>query len=216
MTTRFAVLIDGDNVGAQHLDQIRRSACARGQVDIWRTYADASLRKDWDAQPGVRLIHAGTGKNAADILLSIDAMVLAFRDDVGGFVIVSSDGDFSHVASRLRELGRPVIGMGEAKTPAVFRAACTEFEVIGNPKPMHCVTDLDRQIRTTIAQHSKNGQGMRLAELAAKMYSSHGVRISSLPEKRWRSYLITRVSLYDVDPKGAAAKVRFKPAGFVV
>lgn len=212
--TRFAVLIDGDNIGAQHFARIRRIASDRGRVDIWRVYANAGLRQDWDAQPGVRLIHAGAGKNAADVLLSIDAMELALRDGVEGFVIASSDGDFAHIANRLREGGRAVVGVGEGKTPPCFRAACTVFEAIEDTSPMHKLSELDRKVCAMIAEHNKDGHGMRLAELAPKMYSSHGIRIRSLPESCWRNYLTTRPELYSVDPKGAKARVRFKPKGF--
>lgn len=215
MAPRFAVLVDGDNIGAQHVPAIRRIARARGSADIWRVYADAGLRKDWQEAHGFRLIHAGAGKNAADILLAIDAMDLALRDGIGGFVIASSDGDFSHVAHRLREDGRCVIGVGEAKTPPAFRAACSAFEQLGEADPNRIMPKpLDMNIRNMIAQHSTNGQGMRIVDLAPRMYSSHGVRISTLQEKTWRGYLSKRSDLFDLDPRGPDAKVRFKPAGF--
>lgn len=214
MTTRFAVLVDGDNIGAQHAARIRQIALARGTPDIWRVYADATRRTTWDDTPGFRLVHAGTGKNAADVLLAIDAMELALRDGISGFLIATSDGDFSHVAQRLRETARCVIGVGEGKTPAAFRASCSDFECLGTGAPPQSASELDRKIRTMIAQHSQKGEGMRIAELAPKMHSSHGIRISALPEKTWRGYLSKRKGLYDLDPKGPEAKVRFRPAGF--
>lgn len=162
----------------------------------------------------MRLIHAGAGKNAADVLLSIDAMELALRDGVEGFVIASSDGDFAHIANRLREGGRAVVGVGEGKTPPCFRAACTVFEAINVDPPDQPVKELDLNIRTMIAQHSTKAQGMKLAELALEMHKNHGVRISTLPEKTWRGYLLKRPALYEVDPKGPEAKVRFRPAAF--
>ena len=67
------------------------------------------------------------GKNATDSTLIIDAMDILYTDSVDGFCIVSSDGDFTRLASRLRESGMHVIGMGENKTPRSFRAACTVF-----------------------------------------------------------------------------------------
>lgn len=65
-----------------------------------------------------------------------------------------------------------------------------------------------------IVLHSKTGQGMRIAELAPKMHNAHGVKISSLPEGTWRAYLSKRPALYELDPRGQEAKVRFVPEGF--
>ena len=67
------------------------------------------------------------GKNATDSALIIDAMDILYTGNVEGFCIVSSDSDFTRLASRLRESGMEVIGMGEEKTPRSFRAACTVF-----------------------------------------------------------------------------------------
>lgn len=67
------------------------------------------------------------GKNATDSTLIIDAMDILYTNNVDGFCIVSSDGDFTRLASRLRESGMDVIGMGESKTPRSFRAACSVF-----------------------------------------------------------------------------------------
>ncbi len=80
------------------------------------------------------MIHSGSGKNAADLRLCIDALDLAHRHKLDGFAIASSDGDFGHLAHYLRETGFIVIGIGEAKTPQGFRLACTRFEVL-QPTP---------------------------------------------------------------------------------
>ncbi|MEZ5723187.1 MAG: NYN domain-containing protein [Paracoccaceae bacterium] len=82
--------------------------------------------------PGIRFVHAGTGKNAADLLLSIDAVELALREGYEMFVIASSDGDFSHLAIRLRETGHLVVGCGVATAPARFRTACSRFVELGS------------------------------------------------------------------------------------
>ncbi|XZQ28139.1 NYN domain-containing protein [Rhodobacter capsulatus] len=89
---------------------------------------------DWQGGPeGFRLMHAGTGKNASDLLLALDAMELALREGVTRFVIASSDRDFSHLAQRLREYGRQVTGIGETKTPQIFRDACETFLTLPLP-----------------------------------------------------------------------------------
>jgi len=194
-----------------------------GRLDLARVYGGAQPATDWMTAAGFRFIHAGAGKNAADLLLSIDAVeTLLERNEIRTFVIVTSDGDFSHLAHRLRERGAEVHGLGEDKTPVFFRAACSEFAILktrsaGTTQKLESenhLTELDKQIRRMIASHSKNGQGMKIAELAPKMHSAHDVKISSRPERTWRAYLSNRPLLYQLDPRGAEAKVRFIPDGF--
>ncbi|MCB2133328.1 MAG: NYN domain-containing protein, partial [Rhodobacteraceae bacterium] len=175
----------------------------------------------------------GIGKNAADLLLSIEAMELAMSQAFSSVVIASSDGDFTHLATRLRERGLCVIGVGEDKAPKAFRGACTRFDVVGArtaeaapaaPKPVPAaerpverkdgVSDLDLRIRDMIRQHSTKAQGMRITDLNPAMSKAHGTRISLQPERSWRAYLAARPALYDLDPRGPEAKVRFRPAGF--
>jgi len=229
---RAAVLVDGDNVAATHAGRILAEAGRLGRVDVARVYAAACRPSGWLAAPGFRLVHAGSGKNGADLLLCLDAMELAHLDGFACFAIATSDRDFTHLAQRLRERGRHVLGLGEAKAPAQFRAACTSFIVLAPkspaqkppptpvpapaapPDPAAEIGKLDLQIRAMIAQHSRNGRGMRLVELAPKMHTAHGVRISTFPEKNWHTYLSRRPELYDLDPRGPEAMIRFRPEGF--
>ncbi|PIE07255.1 MAG: NYN domain-containing protein [Rhodobacterales bacterium] len=222
--TRVAIFIDGDNISASHAARIAEIGRAEGQVEVHRAYGNASNGSGWDDIPGVTLKHAGTGKNAADLLLSIDAIELALTGAVERFILASSDGDFTHLATRLREKGITVLGCGEAKAPARFQAACTRFvELSANaggaladriatthPGP----TQLDRNIREVIAQHSQNGKGMRLVDLNIKMRERWDIRVSTYPEGNWRSYFTRRPELFAIDPKGPDAFVRFLPGGF--
>ncbi len=128
----------------------------------------------------------------------------------------------AHIATRLREYGATVIGIGEAKAPSAFRACCTDFVEIGTtnsvrlvPKPATNITDMDLNIRLMIAAHSAKGAGMRIAELAPKMHCQHGIRISTYLERTWRAYLVSRPLLYELDPRGPEAMVRFRPEGFL-
>ena len=156
---------------------------------------------------GFRPILAGAGKNAADCLMCIDAVELALSGEFNAFALASSDGDFTHLAHRLRERGKVVLGLGEAKAPKIFRKACTAFvELAGVDRPTAAIpspacSPLDVEIRSMIATHSRNGAGMRLVELAPKMHSAHGVRISQQPERTWRAYLAARPAMYDLDPR---------------
>ncbi|MDK3017305.1 NYN domain-containing protein [Pseudodonghicola flavimaris] len=233
MEDSIAILVDGDNLSAAHAPDLRRIAEALGRPTVLRVYGDFSRALAWQAAPGFRLCHAGNGKNAADLLMTVEAMELALEHDFGALILASSDGDFSHLALRLRERGMTIVGAGEAKAPQHFRAACNRFLELGQAAPTprppaHCPselpaptaerpdrpTPLDLQIRAMIATHSKQGRGMPLAALSPMMHTAHGVRISTLPEKTWRSYLTARKTLYDLDPRGPGAMVRFRPEGF--
>ncbi|MEJ6397003.1 NYN domain-containing protein [Yoonia sp. 208BN28-4] len=222
MSNSIAVLVDGDNVSPSHARQIIAHAATCGQLQTMRVYCDASSGTGWHAADQFQVMHAGAGKNAADVLLALDALELALLRGVRHFVIASSDGDFSHVATRLRDHGAHVTGMGEAKAPAHFRAKCSAFANLGDATAGQAtkgentgdIAQLDQQIRSMIAVHSTNGEGMQIAQLAPKMHQKYAVRISTLPEKTWRGYLSARPNLFALDPKGKDARVRFLPQGF--
>ncbi|WP_247651374.1 NYN domain-containing protein [Roseovarius autotrophicus] len=221
MAEPVALLVDGDNISGKHAASILGIAAKHGDPSVVRAYLDAKLASDWHASIGYRLVHAGSGKNAADILLALDAMELILSRGMKCFIIATSDGDFTHLAHRLREHGAKVIGIGEVKAPQSFRATCSSFVEIQAPQALKLVprtpagvTEMDQKIRAIIAAHSKKGAGMRITDLAPKMHVQHGVRISTFPEKTWRSYLQARPGLFDLDPRGPEAKVRFRPEGF--
>lgn len=246
MTRRVALLVDGDNVPPALVSRILAEAEKLGRVDVARVYGAVSRNPGWDAVAGFRMMHAGSGKNGADLLLTIDAMELALLGGFEDFVLVSSDRDFSHLALRLRERGCHVLGLGEAKATAEFRAAFSRFVVLAevsvvkagtaavvkpvvvtpavvstaSPKANAEIVDgpevgkLDLLVRSLIAMHSSGGQGMRLAALGPKMHQAYRIKISTYPEKNWRDYLTKRPNLYEVDPRGTEAMVRFLPAGF--
>ncbi len=213
-----AVLIDGDNLSGKHAARIMQIAAALGRPTVLRAYVDAQRPSDWHAAHGFRLMHAGTGKNASDLLLALDAVELALRDDVDQFVIASSDGDFSHLALRLREYGAFVTGVGEAKTPQTFRAACADFVEIGAqhftsvPKPPAAEArgDLDNKIVALMTEQGCLSEGMRISALGPLMHARHGTRISTFPERTWRAYLKARPELYLLDPRGPEARVRLR------
>ncbi|MCE8509631.1 NYN domain-containing protein [Ruegeria pomeroyi] len=220
MKARVAVFADGDTIGAARAQEVLGTARQQGSFDHARVYLDVQRPGAWADQADWRSVHAGRGKNAADLLLTLDAMELALTGSFDCFVIASSDGDFAHLARRLREIGKRVVGIGEAKAPDGFRSACSLFVELGQKsaaavsvQTLAC-SELDRQIRSIIAKHSKNGQGMALAQLGPKMHRQFGTRISEYPERTWRGYLSARPDLYDLDAKGTDAMVRFLPAGF--
>lgn len=124
---RIALLVDGDNVSPTMAGSIRRRAETLGEVAIRRVYAANPPAGNWRDE-GFRAVTSGTGKNATDVLISIDAVHLSHTAGPDTFVIVSSDQDFTHLAHHLRERGLAVVGMGvAAKTPVAFRLACSGF-----------------------------------------------------------------------------------------
>ena len=139
-TPRLAVLIDADNVTARNASAILDEIAAFGEPSVRRVYGDWSSQalSQWKEQArdlGL-VMHqqsANTkGKNASDIGLVIDAMDILHAGKVDGFVLVSSDSDFTRLASRIREDGLQVIGIGEAKTPESLRKVCNRFVLIEN------------------------------------------------------------------------------------
>ena len=132
---RYAVLIDADNISSKYITSILDEMTKYGVVTYKRIYGDwtTSQATKWKKElmensiTPIQQFRNTVGKNATDSTLIIDAMDILYTDNVDGFCIVSSDGDFTRLASRLRESGMNVIGMGENKTPRSFRAACTVF-----------------------------------------------------------------------------------------
>lgn len=132
---RLAVLIDADNVPRNCIKGIMEEIAIYGTPTIKRIYGDwtspniggwkDSLLKN--AITPIQQYGYTTGKNSTDSAMIIDAMDILYSDRTDGFVIVSSDSDFTRLAIRLREAGQKVIGIGEKKTPNPFIVACDRF-----------------------------------------------------------------------------------------
>jgi uncharacterized LabA/DUF88 family protein len=132
---RLAVLIDADNIPYRLISGILEEIAKYGAPTFKRIYADWT-KPHVSGWKSVLLDHAitpvqqysyTTGKNSSDSALIIDAMDILYTGRVDGFCVVSSDSDFTRLATRLREAGMKVFGMGEQKTPSPFRAACDKF-----------------------------------------------------------------------------------------
>ena len=132
---RYAVLIDSDNISSKYISDILDEMTKYGVITYKRIYGDwtSTQANKWKKElmensiTPIQQFRNTVGKNATDSTLIIDAMDILYTNNVDGFCIVSSDGDFTRLASRLRESGMDVIGMGENKTPRSFRAACSVF-----------------------------------------------------------------------------------------
>lgn len=132
---RLAVLIDADNVPPHNIQAMMEEIARYGTPTIKRIYGDwtrPSLTQwkahllDYAISP-IQQFSYTSGKNATDSAMIIDAMDILYAGNVDGFCLVSSDSDFTKLATRLREAGKIVYGLGEMKTPNAFIAACDRF-----------------------------------------------------------------------------------------
>ncbi|MEZ5104119.1 MAG: NYN domain-containing protein [Draconibacterium sp.] len=132
---KLAVLIDGDNIPSAYVKEMMEEIAKYGNPTIKRIYGDWTkpILSKWknllleNAITPIQQYGYTQGKNATDSAMIIDAMDILYGEKVNGFCLVSSDSDFTRLATRLREAGMKVIGMGEKKTPEPFIVACDKF-----------------------------------------------------------------------------------------
>ena len=163
---KLAVLIDADNSQARIIEGLLDEIANYGVASVKRIYGDwtDTKLKGWKATLLEHGIHPmqqfayTTGKNATDSAMIIDAMDLLYTEKFDGFCIVSSDSDFTRLASRIRESGLTVYGFGEKKTPKSFMSACDKFiftenlrdeiaEVTGKSVKQKEIKDISKDIR---------------------------------------------------------------------
>ena len=143
---RIAVLIDADNVGASYVREIFNAVCRFGEPIVRRAYGTPQCFQSeggWQlAQRAYGIVSKPQvsnvkGKNVADIALVIDAMECLYTLPCDGICIVSNDSDYTALAAKIREAGKLVYGIGNAKAPISFRSACTKYVVLRKPaKPV--------------------------------------------------------------------------------
>ncbi len=135
MDLKLAVLIDGDNIPSAYVKEMMEEIAKYGNPTIKRIYGDWT-KPHLSKWKNILLENAITpiqqygytiGKNATDSAMIIDAMDILYSEKVNGFCLVSSDSDFTRLATRLREAGMQVFGIGEKKTPDSFIVACDKF-----------------------------------------------------------------------------------------
>lgn len=136
MEKKYALLIDAENADIKYLSNILKELKTYGNVTYKRMYGDftSSTMKEWNARAleyaivPIQQPHYSKYKNAADIMLVIDAMDILYDKSVDGFCIVSNDSDYTRLVNRLCEAGYEVIGMGSSHASKTLKAACTEFK----------------------------------------------------------------------------------------
>lgn len=195
MEERYALLIDAENVSAKYIKPILDELSKYGNVTYKRIYGDwtKSQSASWkevllqNSITPIQQFSYTYGKNATDSAMIIDAMDMLYTNDLEGFCLVSSDSDFTKLASRLRESGRTVIGMGESKTPTPFRKACdifTELELLlddikDGKKNEVTKGQIEESVIKIITENQNNDKETGLGEVGSrlvKLYSDFDVR----------------------------------------
>lgn len=185
-SARLAVLIDGDNTTPTIIEALLAEIAKYGTASVKRVYGDWTTPnlRGWKEvvnahaiQPMQQFAYT-TGKNATDSALIIDAMDLLYTGDLDGFCLVSSDSDFTKLASRLRESGKTVYGFGEPKTPHSLVAACDKFvylDVLRRPEKPKQPTE---EGSTPEAPSRKSGSELRQDAKLVKLLRE-GVDVAS-------------------------------------
>ncbi len=186
---RFALLIDADNVSSKYIKPILDELSKYGTITYKRIYGDwtSTLHAKWkdalldNSITPIQQFSYTVGKNATDSAMIIDAMDILYTNSVEGFCLVSSDSDFTRLASRIRESGLTVIGMGEKKTPTPFRKACDIFTtlelLIGEARRDKAngssssltLEEVERAVVDIITDNQNNGKSTGLGEVGSRL-----------------------------------------------
>ncbi len=194
--TRLAVLIDADNTTASVTPELLEEIAKYGTPTIKRAYGDWTTQQlaGWKEQllrhaiQPVQQFAYTRGKNSTDSALIIDAMDMLYAGNLEGFVIVSSDSDFTRLATRLRESGMTVYGLGRRNTPPPFVAACDRFIYLDllseepqeraqrashDDEPTPVLPNLKQILSTAITSTSKDDCWSHLGEVGSYLIKSH-------------------------------------------
>lgn len=231
---RFAVLIDADNTSPRIAAGLFEEVAKFGEASVRRIYGDfssprlkswADILQKYAIDPYQQFAYT-SGKNASDIALVIDAMDLLHSRRFDGFCLVSSDSDFTRLASRLREEGADVYGFGAQKTPESFRQACRRFVYPENLLP-EAEASTPEQGRSPKSLEPAGAAVPILAKVIAQMESEDGwVGLGAVGQRlaniasdfdprtygfRKLSDLVRQTGAFDMDqPDGRAVRIRVK------
>lgn len=211
MDNRFAVLIDADNISDKYIRFILDEISNTGVITYKRIYGDWT-KPALGAWKNVLLEYSITpmqqygytiGKNATDAAMIIDAMDILYAGNIEGFCLVSSDSDFTRLASRLREAGKYVVGMGEKKTPGAFKSACNEFkylDVIAKEHELECA-DVKPDEKMTTPESVKNAISVMVEELSddegwANLSDIGNILIKRQPDFDVRNFGFKKLTLF--------------------
>ncbi|MCM1168287.1 MAG: NYN domain-containing protein [Ruminococcus sp.] len=220
---KLALLIDSDNVAAKYAQFIIGEAAKYGELIIKRIYGDWEKNNTGWRIPAmnnsimpVQQNSYIAGKNATDFSMIIDAMDILYTYNVDGFVLVTSDSDFTRLAIRLREAGKLVIGIGEVKTPLAFTSSCHKFSYLNRV----CANDGDDYDEKTLRRAvldfvRENDDGkLDLMKIDTYLTSKYGnIDYTALGYNRLSAFIssfseLRRNSNFVTLRKGAAARTK--------
>ena len=196
---KVAMLIDGDNAQAALLAKMLVETAKYGQVTVRRIYGDWTTTNmnswketlNFHAFQPIQQFRYTIGKNATDSAMIIDAMDLLHSGVVDGFCLVSSDSDYTRLATRIRETGIFVMGIGEKKTPKAFVNACDVFVYTENLVPQKKTTKTREGKKTTREKAKTDSDPMPILEQAFDI---------AVQEDGWARLDVMGNNLYQIDP----------------
>ena len=229
----LAVLIDADNAQPSLLGLVLAEAAKHGTVTVRRIYADwtSTRMTQWKEQVQSHALHAvqqfqhTSGKNSTDMALAIDAMDLLHAGRLDGFCIVSSDSDFTRLATRIREQGLLAMGIGRRCTPKAFVTACEMFVYTENlhapavgAEPAAVADDWTGMLSEAV-EHAQQEDGWaslsQVGNLLQQMDPAFDPRSYGMPGGRLSLLVKSRPDLFEIDARaqsGGRLMVRARDA----
>ena len=202
LRNKIAILIDGDNAQSSLLPEVLVEAGKHGQVTVRRIYGDwtTSNMNSWKdvlnyhAFQPIQQFRYTVGKNATDSAMIIDAMDIMHSRVVDGFCLVSSDSDYTRLATRIRETGIFVMGIGEKKTPKAFVNACDVFVFTEN------LAAEKKALQKKQAPKSRSGKKQEEKEEPDPMPVLEQAFEMSVGQDGWAHLATMGQAIYQVDP----------------
>lgn len=200
---KIAILIDSENVSSKNIDLIMKEAIKYGLLTIKRIYGDWTTQQmsswkqklpDYAIQP-MQQFKNTSGKNSTDSALIIDAMDILYSGAVDGFILVSSDSDYTKLSVRLRESGKIVVGIGEKKTPKSLINACNEFKYIENIEKNYEV--IRNELTTKSAKLNSKGDNKKIDQVLPALIEAYEMIEQ---ESEWKNLSTIANNLKKLDP----------------
>lgn len=217
---RVALLVDGENLSADHADFLILTAVKCGVANVKRVYGAVARLDGWLTAPGFRVVHVPGRKDSADIALSLDALELGLTRQVDEIILATSDRDMTLVAQRLAELGVPVTGIGEEKAPEDFRKACRKFvevpgKAVSDKKAAVEAQPFDTRMREFLRHEGKNTDGwVTLSALGQARAKAMGISKGSAgigKSASWIGWFKKQSMVYQIEERGTQSRARLKP-----
>ena len=201
-----ALLVDGDNIPVKFADEIRTKAAGLGDIKTSRVYALAPKIECWSKAIAFSPITVKKGKDSADFALSFDALILALEGDHDAFVIASSDNHFFHIATRLKEMKLPVLGLGGSQPSQRFKSACRDFDRLGSEDTTKKTIGL---VRAVFAKKETASPGILHNEINSLVRKQDPTfEIGATDFKGWPKFFRKHQDQFTVTGKGSKKTVR--------